>query len=71
MLPKIGPVRVRRLMDHFGSAGKILSQSPANLMAVHGVGAETAEIISDWENRIDLAAEIGEVDRRGLSVLTL
>ena len=71
MLPKIGPVRVRRLMDHFGSAGKILSQSPASLMAVHGVGAETAEIISDWENRIDLAAEIGEVDRRGLSVLTL
>jgi DNA processing protein len=71
MLPKIGPVRVRRLMDHFGAAGKVLAQSQDKLMAVQGIGAETAGIISDWENRIDLAAELSEVDRRGLSILTL
>lgn len=71
MLPKIGPVRVRRLMDYFGSAGKILSQTQDKLMAVPGIGAETAGMIGDWENRIDLAAELDEVERRGLTILTL
>lgn len=71
MLPKIGPVRVRRLMDHYGSAHAILNQSPDSLMKVQGIGAETAGAISDWENKIDLAAEIDEVQRRGLSILTL
>lgn len=70
MLPGIGPVRVRRLMDHFGSAEAILSQKPHSLTAVQGIGAETADIISDWENRIDLAAELREVQERGLSILT-
>jgi len=70
MLPGIGPVRVRRLMDHFGSAQEILSRDSRSLTAVQGIGVETASIISDWENRIDLAAELREVEERGLSVLT-
>lgn len=71
MLPKIGPVRVRRLMEHFGNAGDILRQSQARLMEVNGIGVDTAEIICDWENRIDLVAELEEARRRGLSILTL
>ena len=71
MLPKIGPVRVRRLMEHFGSAGDILRQSQARLMEVDGIGVDTAELICDWENRIDLAAELEEASQRGLSILTL
>ncbi len=71
MLPKIGPVRVRRLMEHFGSASDILRQSQARLMKVDGIGVDTAELICDWENRIDLAAELEEASQRGLSILTL
>ncbi|MGB2403561.1 MAG: DNA-processing protein DprA [Akkermansiaceae bacterium] len=71
MLPKIGPVRVRRLIEHFGSASKILSQTQDKLMAVQGIGAETAGMISDWEMRIDLVAELNDVEQRGLSILTL
>jgi DNA processing protein len=70
MLPGIGPVRVRRLMDYFGSAQGVLSQDCRSLTAVQGIGAETAATISDWENRIDLAAEMQEVERRGLAILT-
>ncbi len=58
-------------MDHYGGAHAILKQSPASLMAVQGIGTETAQIISDWENKIDLAAEINEVERRGISILTI
>ncbi|MCP5535125.1 MAG: DNA-protecting protein DprA [Akkermansiaceae bacterium] len=70
MLPRIGPVRVRRLMDHFGGAEAVLRESARSLMAVQGIGTETAEIISGWENSIDLAAEMQEVTARGLTIVT-
>lgn len=70
MLPKIGPVRVRRMLDCFGSAEKILQADIRSLIQVEGIGPETAEIIRDWENRIDLSGELAEVEKRGLSVVT-
>ncbi|MEJ6572083.1 MAG: DNA-processing protein DprA [Akkermansiaceae bacterium] len=71
MLPKIGPVRVRRLMDHFGSAQAILQKDARSLMAVQGIGTETAEIIRGWESSIDLAEELKQVRDRALSIVTL
>ncbi|MFK7909869.1 MAG: DNA-processing protein DprA [Akkermansiaceae bacterium] len=70
MLPKIGPVRVRRLMDYFGSAESILSAPIGKLTSVDGIGPETAEIIRGWEERIDLANELREVEARGLKIVT-
>ena len=70
MLPKIGPVRVRRMLDRFHSADKILSADLRSLMGVAGIGEETAEIIRDWENRIDLSKELDEVKQRGLKLVT-
>ncbi len=71
MLPKIGPVRVRKLLERFGSAESILSQNIDKLCGVSGIGPETAEIIGSWESRIDLSKELQEVSNRGLAVLTL
>lgn len=70
MLPKIGPVRVRRLLDFFGSAESILTASTGKLKQVEGIGEETAEVIVGWEDRIDLTSELREVDVRGLSIVT-
>lgn len=70
MLPKIGPVRVRRLLDRFGDPEKILRADVSGLTGVEGIGNETAEIIRGWEDRIDLARELAEVEKRGLTVLT-
>jgi len=70
MLPKIGPVRVRRLMDALGSAQAILRADVHQLSSVSGVGPETAKIIGDWESRIDLSAELHEVAQRGIRILT-
>lgn len=70
MLPRIGPVRVRRLMDHFGSADAVLKQSIRSLAEVQGVGVETAGVIHGWEDQIDLVRELKEVDGRGLKVVT-
>lgn len=70
MLPKIGPVRVRRLMDSFGSAEAILSAAVHEISGVRGIGPETAEIIRSWEERIDLTTELREVEERGLKIVT-
>lgn len=70
MLPKIGPVRVRKLIDTLGSAEAILTASINQLQGVSGIGPETATIIRDWENRIDLTAELHEVSQRGIKILT-
>ena len=61
MLPKIGPVRVRRLLEQFGSAEAIFKASKHSLTCVSGVGNQTAEIIIKWEEYADLTHEMNEV----------
>jgi len=69
-LPKIGPVRIRRLLDAFGSAEVVLGKSRDALMQVDGIGPELAGILQDWESHTDPAGELAELKDRGLSVLT-
>ena len=70
MLPCIGPVRIRRLLKSFGSAEAVLGAPGSKLTRVDGVGPETADIVRNWESHADLANELAEVSRRGLTVLT-
>lgn len=69
-LPKIGPVRIRRLLDAFGSADAILSKRKDALMQVDGIGPELAGILSDWQSHTDPATELRELKDRDLSVIT-
>lgn len=69
-LPRIGPVRIRRLLDAFGSAEAVLTTPKDRLRRVDGIGTETAEVLGDWESHTDPAAELREVAERGLSLLT-
>ncbi|MFT4175860.1 MAG: DNA-processing protein DprA [Luteolibacter sp.] len=70
LLPKIGPVRVRRLLEAFGDAPAILRASANQLMRIEGIGEETAKIIRSWESFADPAAEIAEAEQRGISIVT-
>lgn len=58
MTERVGPVRVRQLLAHFGEATAVLSASKSKLMRVQGIGEDTAESISSWEKRIDLPGEL-------------
>lgn len=71
MLPKIGPVRVRRLIEAFGSAQAVLGADMKRLLRVEGIGPELAGVIHDWQDRVDLVAELEEVARRGVRVIAL
>lgn len=69
MLPKIGPVRVRRLMDFLGSAAAILKASTDSLRKVEGIGAETAIVLRAWQDHADLTGELRRIREMGLSVV--
>jgi len=69
-LPNIGPIRVRRLVERFGSAESVL-RAPANkLRSVSGIGPETAETIRNWEDLVDPGAELRRAREMGVTVLT-
>ena len=70
-LPKIGPVRIRRLLDAFGSAEAILAAGKDKLMRVDGIGPEMAKVMVEWEQHCDPAAELREVEERGISLMML
>ena len=70
LLPKIGPVRVRRLMEVFGSPERILSTKARDIRQVDGFGEDLAETIAGWENRVDLTRELRRIHEEGLTLLT-
>jgi len=69
LLPGIGPVRVRRMMEVFGSGTAILQAGAAKLRQVEGIGSEIAQSIAGWEKIIDLGAEIARVEKAGVIVV--
>lgn len=65
----VGPVRVRKLLEAFGSPEAILSQSVSKLAAVEGIGMAVAESIRDWEKNWDLSGELKRMRELGLRVV--
>ncbi len=70
MVPKIGPIRVRRLLEAFGSPAAVLSAPLERLQAVRGLGPEAAHSVRNWESLVDLAGELALVREHGAKVLT-
>lgn len=71
MVPKIGPIRVRRLLEAFGSPSAVLSAPLERLQSVKGVGADAAKSLREWESLVDLPGELALVRDAGAKVLTL
>jgi DNA processing protein len=70
MLPHIGPVRVKKLLEVFGSPQQILQARPKDLLNVQGVGDEVAESITSWKIHADVAAEIERAEKFGAAIIT-
>ncbi|MEQ1840687.1 MAG: DNA-processing protein DprA [Verrucomicrobiales bacterium] len=71
LLPGIGPIRVRRLLERFENPQAILTAKRREILEVQGIGEEMAELIGDWENRIDLIEEKRRITEHEISLLTL
>ena len=70
LLPKIGPIRVRRLLEVFGDPASILGASKDRLMRVDSIGEETAKILHAWQDHADPTTELREAAERGISIIT-
>ena len=70
LIEGVGPVRVRQLLEHFGAAPAILQASKQQLQQVRGIGEDTAQNISNWENSVNLAGELKRISDFGCHVVT-
>lgn len=70
MLPTVGPVRLRRLLEVFKEPQRVLTVKRSELRQVEGIGSEVADQISNWESTVDLAAELKRVSDFGATVIT-
>src|SRR5690349_3260525 len=70
MLPTMGPVRLRKLLQVFGEPERVLAAKRDELRRIDGIGNEVAEQISNWESVVDLGAELKRVADFGASVIT-
>ena len=70
MLPTVGPVRLRKLLQIFKEPQQVLAAKRADLRKVDSIGNEVAEQISKWESIVDLAAELKRVRDFGATVIT-
>ncbi|HET9858076.1 MAG TPA: helix-hairpin-helix domain-containing protein [Chthoniobacterales bacterium] len=70
MLPTVGPVRLRKLLQVFKEPQQILTAKRTELRKVDGIGGEVADQISNWESIVDLPAELKRVKDFGATVIT-
>ncbi len=70
MIPKVGPVRLRRLLEAFGDPQSILRARADRLTGVEGISSEIAKGIVAWEDQIDLTAETARMTDAGVHALT-
>jgi len=70
MVPNVGPVRLRKLLEVFETPEAVLRARAAQLRQVNGVGEEVAAAIANWEKNVDLAAELARVEQFGVRVIT-
>ena len=70
LVPQIGPVKVRRLLDHFGD---LATAWQANLFDLNAAGLDQRAIANLVEARaqINLDAELAKIAHAGVRVLTL
>src|SRR3954452_12117425 len=70
MLPTIGPVRLRKLLEVFETPERVLAAKRMQLREVEGIGNDVADQISRWEEIVDLPAELQRIQDFGATVLT-
>ena len=70
MLPMMGPVRLRKLLEVFETPQRVLAARGAELRKVEGVGGEVADQIVNWEKTVDLASELERIRDFGAEVIT-
>ncbi len=70
MVPGMGPVRLRYLLEVFETPARVLTAGKAALESVKGIGRDTASALAEWEATVDLAAELKRIEDFGARVIS-
>jgi len=70
MISSIGSIRLKRLLEYFGSPLKVLFSSKDKLMRVEGIRENIADQILK-ARKIDIKKELDLVEREGVEILTV
>src|SRR4030095_12172551 len=70
MLPMMGPVRLRKLLEVFETPQRVLAARGAELRKVEGVGGEGSDQMVNGEKTVDLASELERIRDFGAEVVT-
>ena len=70
MLPTVGPVRLRKLLEIFEEPQRVLTAKRSELRGAEGIGNEVADQIANWESIVDLTAELNRIREFGATVFT-
>lgn len=71
-LPRLGPVTIRRLLAAFGNDPLAILRAPsAQLLRVQRVGAEIAQVVTNWREHVDPLAMEAKLARSGVAFITL
>lgn len=71
LIPGLGSVRIRSLLDFFGSAELVLAAPQNMLVQVPRIGPALAAAIADWRNCTNVQAELAHAAQYGCNIITL
>ncbi len=71
LIPGLGSVRIRALLEHFGSAELVLAAPENMLRQVPKIGASLAAAIADWRNCTNVEAELRLAEQWGVRIVAL
>ncbi|HEY0256613.1 MAG TPA: DNA-processing protein DprA, partial [Candidatus Methylacidiphilales bacterium] len=70
LIDGIGPVRAKRLREHFGSLDRAILARGADLRGVEGIGPELVEKLVSWKGAVDPEKERRWAEELGLRIVT-
>ena len=70
MIPKIGAITARKLIDYVGSPAGVFSEKPATLRAIPGVGEYLASRVSLKNYLAEAEKEIVQMEKRNISCVS-
>jgi DNA processing protein len=71
LLPGIGPVRVKQMLEIYESPVELLERPASELGRLPGIGQKLAETLAGWRGLVDLPGELHQADRAGVRLVPL
>lgn len=71
LVPELGAIRSRQLVDHFGTAAAIFKAKKKEIAVVEGIGEACARSIKEWNDFDEAEAEIRFTEQHGIQTIFL